>query len=180
MKRLTSLTIVLTVFLALVLLAGCSPSSSSRDGLVVGQSFRLESGETLNQDLTVAGGSAVLEEGSTLNGDIAVMGGSLSINGVVNGDISAMGGVVTLGSKAVIHGDVTTVGANLSRASGAVIDGECFGRSWEFHPPRCCHTGCGRGPLGSQLLLAHLPGLRGCRSGGAGIAVCSTPHGARR
>ena len=135
MKRLTSLSIVLTVFLALVLLAGCSPSSSSRDGLVVGQSFRLKSGETLNQDITVAGGSAVLEEGSTLNGNIAVMGGSLSINGVVNGDISAMGGVVTLGSKAIIHGDVATVGANLSRASGSLNDGEITGEAGDINIP---------------------------------------------
>lgn len=134
MKRLTSLSIVLTVFLALILLAGCSPSTA-RDGLVVGQSFRLKSGETLNQDITVAGGSAVLEEGSTLNGNIAVMGGSLSINGVVNGDISAMGGVVTLGSKAIIHGDVATVGANLSRASGSLIDGEISGEAGDINVP---------------------------------------------
>ncbi len=135
MKRLTTLSIVVTVFLALFLLAGCGPSYSGRDGLVVGQSFRLNSGETLDQDLTITGGSAVLEQGSTLNGDIALIGGSLSINGTVNGDISAMGGVVTLGNQAVIHGNVTTVGANLSRASGAMIDGTISGEPGNITMP---------------------------------------------
>lgn len=135
MKRLKLLTIVLTAFLALVVLAGCSPSQASRDGLVVGQSYRLSAGETLNQDLTIAGGSAVLEEGSTVNGDIAIAGGSISINGTVNGDISAMGGVVTLGSKAVIHGDVTTLGANLSQSSGAFIEGKISGEAGDLTFP---------------------------------------------
>ena len=80
MKPYMKLTSILLIFLALVLLAGCSPIYNvDTGGLVVGQSYRLRSGQTLNEDLTVVGGSAELEEGSTVNGNVAILGGS-SVN----------------------------------------------------------------------------------------------------
>jgi hypothetical protein len=135
MRNIKQFSILLVIALALLALTACTPDELSRDGLVVGQSFRLSSGETLNQDLTIAGGSAVLEEGSVLNGDVAVMGGTLSINGEVNGDVSAMGGVVTLGTQAVIRGSVNTVGANLSKANGAVVEGKISGEPGDITLP---------------------------------------------
>lgn len=125
MKLHMKLTSILLILLALVLLAGCSPLYNvDTGGLIIGQSYRLNSGQSLNEDLTVIGGTAELEEGSTVNGNVAILGGSLSINGEVTGDVNAMGGVVSLGETAVIHGNVTTLGATVSRAEGAVVMGD--------------------------------------------------------
>ncbi|GAP07156.1 MAG TPA: polymer-forming cytoskeletal protein [Anaerolinea thermolimosa] len=108
----------------LALASACAPTFRSEgDGLVVGQSYRLRSGETLNNDLTVVGGSAVLETGSTVNGNVAILGGSLSIDGEITGDVSAMGGVVSIGDTAIINGDVLSLGATISKSEKAIIRG---------------------------------------------------------
>lgn len=98
----------------------------SRDGdrLVLGDSFTLESGETLNGSLVVLGGSAQIMDGSTVDGDIVVLGGSLVIHGVATGDVFILAGVADLGSTAVVEGDVTSVSGNLRRDPGAQIDGD--------------------------------------------------------
>ncbi len=112
------------VALTLILLAGCSPAANAEsDGLVVGQSYRLRSGETLNEDLTVVGGSVELEKDSRVNGNVAVLGGSLSINGEVTGDVSAMTGVVSIGDTAIISGNVYTLGATVSKSENAIVKG---------------------------------------------------------
>ena len=114
----------LFLLLALFVLAGCSPAINiDSDGLVVGQSYRLRSGETLNNDLTVIGGTAELEKDSVVNGDVAIIGGSLSVNGEVTGDVSAMGGVVSIGDTAVVRGNVQSLGATISRSEKATIQG---------------------------------------------------------
>lgn len=124
MKPKLNLATILLILLALVILAGCSPLYNvDTGGLVVGQSYRLRTDQTLNEDLTIVGGSAELEEGSKVNGNVAILGGSLSINGEVTGDVNAMGGVVSLGDTAVIHGDVQTLGATVSRSDKATILG---------------------------------------------------------
>lgn len=116
--------ILLTVLLLMVLLTGCAPAFNiNANGLVVGESYRLRSGEVLNDDLTVIGGSAVLEKGSTVSGDVAVLGGSLSIDGTIGGSVNAMGGVVSIGDNAVIEGDVQSLGATISRSEKATING---------------------------------------------------------
>jgi hypothetical protein len=118
---------VLIFLLAVVVLAvitGCTPAYNvDAGGLVVGQSYRLRSGETLNNDLTVVGGSVELEKDSKVNGNVAVLGGTLSINGEITGDVSAMGGVVSIGDTALIKGDVITLGATVSRSDKATIQG---------------------------------------------------------
>lgn len=122
----THIKLIAFVFLVLLvgLLAGCSPAiNMDTGGLVVGQSYRLRDGETLNEDLTVMGGSAELEDGSIVNGNVAILGGSLSINGEVTGDVSAMGGVISIGDTAVIDGDVFTLGATVSKSEDAVVKG---------------------------------------------------------
>jgi hypothetical protein len=124
MKKISALIALLFALLFLFALAGCAPVNSlTSNGLIVGQSYRLAAGDTLNEDLTLVGGSAVLEQGSVVNGSVAILGGSLSIDGEVTGDVDGMGGVVSLGDHALIHGDVNTLGVNISRAQGAVIRG---------------------------------------------------------
>ena len=56
--------LMLVVLLAAVL-AGCAPSRVG-DGIIIGSSYRLAKGETVNNDLAVFGGSVMLEEGSTV------------------------------------------------------------------------------------------------------------------
>jgi hypothetical protein len=92
--------------------------------VIVGGTFTLESGETLDESLTVVGGTVVLEEGSTVNGDIFVLGGSLEVNGIVNGDIVATGGYIQLGEGAVVDGDITSAGGYVDQDAGAQISGE--------------------------------------------------------
>jgi hypothetical protein len=124
MKKQIRVFFFLIMVFALLALTGCAQSDAlANTGLVVGQSYRLASGETLNEDLTIIGGSGVLEKGSKVNGDVAILGGSLSIDGEVTGDVNAMGGVVSLGNNAVIGGSVNTLGANLGRAEKSVIHG---------------------------------------------------------
>jgi hypothetical protein len=107
----------------LMTLTGCSAIPYMGPGLVVGQSYRLESGETLDTDLTVIGGNASLEEGSTVNGDVAVIGGNVTVNGSVNGDLTVMGGFVFLDHHARVLGSVETLGGTVQRSSGAVVEG---------------------------------------------------------
>ena len=124
MKTKRKLITILFLLLALFALVGCSPAVNiDSDGLVVGQSYRLRSGETLNHDLTVVGGTAELEKDFVVNGDVAIIGGSLSVNGEVTGDVSAMGGVVSVGDTAVVRGNVQSLGATISRSEKATIQG---------------------------------------------------------
>jgi hypothetical protein len=110
---------------AIVSLAGCAPMRSG--GLVVGDSYRLESGQTLNNDLTVIGGNALVEEDAIVNGDVAVIGGNVRIDGRINGEISVLGGNVNLGDTAVVQGDVNTIGGSVQRSPQAVVHGEQVG-----------------------------------------------------
>jgi hypothetical protein len=131
MKTFIRIPILLLATLAILLLAGCVPVPlvSLDQGVIVGQSYRLESGQTLNHDLTVIGGNAVLEENSTVNGSVAVIGGNVIIDGKVNGDVSVIGSDVSLGNHAVVQGSVDTIGGTVRRASGAVVQGQDMGRN---------------------------------------------------
>ena len=113
--------LMLVVLLAAVL-AGCAPSRVG-DGIIIGSSYRLAKGETVNNDLAVFGGSVMLEEGSTVQGSLAVFGGSVVVDGTVDGDLAAFGGVVSLNDHAVIEGDVLTYGASVSTSEKAVVKG---------------------------------------------------------
>ncbi len=95
------------------------------DGRVVfGQSFTLNSGETLDGDLVVFGGEATIEENATVKGNVVVIGGSLVMDGSATGDAVVIGGLMTMGDKSSVAGNVTTVGGSLQRASGAQVGGQ--------------------------------------------------------
>ena len=51
--------------------------------MIGNSSYRLESGETVNTDLTIIGGNATLDENSTVNGDVTVIGGNVTMDGKV-------------------------------------------------------------------------------------------------
>ena len=125
MKRLYQLLVViLVVGMAFLLPGSALAQGSTGDEVVVGGSYTLKSGETLDGNLFVIGGNATIEEGATLNGDIVVAGGYLTISGLVNGDIYATGGVVNLAETANIQGNIDTLGGNVERAAGAIVSGE--------------------------------------------------------
>lgn len=120
MKKLFS---ILLVLIPLLLLTSCVSIPVTEEGLVIGQSYQLESGETLHNDLTVIGGNASLEDDSTVEGDVAVMGGTLNINGTVNGEVTVLGGYVYLDEHAHVRGSVNALGGTIERSSKAVVEG---------------------------------------------------------
>ena len=124
MKHINRLSLLLLAGLCILMLTGCVGVSLQEEGLVVGESYTLESGETLNNDLTIVGGNAQLEQDSTVNGDLAVIGGNVNIDGTVTGDVSVLGGYVQLKDHAVINGSLSAVGGTVRRADGAVVEGE--------------------------------------------------------
>lgn len=128
MKLIKRLPLILIFIIALFALTGCIGVSMGGEGLVIGDSYRLESGDTLNNDLTVIGGNAVLAEDSTVNGDVSVLGGNVTIEGQVNGDVSVLGGNVRLDDSARIRGDVVSLGGTVRRSAGAVVEGRDNGR----------------------------------------------------
>lgn len=123
MKSLFKFPLLLLIGLLILPLTGCAPFFSGNDGLVIAETYRLESGETLDQDLTVVGGDASIEENATVNGDLAVIGGNVMVDGEIRGNISVMGGSVRLGDTAVVTGDVETLGGTVHRSPGAVVEG---------------------------------------------------------
>ncbi len=92
--------------------------------LVLGGSYTLETGNTLNGDLIILGGSADIQEAAFVNGDVVVLGGSLNSAGTIQGDVLVLGGLAELANTALVQGDVTTISGNLNREPGAVIEGE--------------------------------------------------------
>ncbi len=104
----------------------------SGDQLVIGNTYRLSSGDTLTGNLAVVGGTATIEPKATLNGDIILSGGTLTLSGTLNGDIIAIGGAVTLEDTATVNGNLVLIGATLKRSPLAVITGEITEQSPSF------------------------------------------------
>jgi len=116
------LPLILVTFLVLSLPGQAAAAQPVK--LIVGGTFILGNGETLDEDLTVVGGMVLLKEGSTVNGKIIVLGGSLEINGAVNGDVVAAGGYIKLSESATVDGNITSAGGYVDRDLGAHVSGE--------------------------------------------------------
>ncbi len=135
MKKMNRFLSILLVLFSLMLLtipaSAQSPTPTPQNGnlqhgdkFILGDTFRLKYGETLEGNLFVVGGTVTIENGAQVNGDIVLTGGTMTITGSVNGDIVAIGGVVSLDDSAVINGDIVSVGASIKRAPGAQISGQ--------------------------------------------------------
>jgi hypothetical protein len=138
--------IIFVLFMVLVLMVaapdkalGAAPGASAlSDQFVIGESYTLKSGDTLNGNLWVLGGNATIESGAQVNGNILLAGGNLHLFGNVDGNISATGGLVEIGSSAVVHGNVNVAGAFLDRSNSAVISGSVTNEPkspFQFTPP---------------------------------------------
>lgn len=123
MKHINHLLLLLLAGLFILTLTGCVGVSLQDEGLVIGESYRLESGKTLNTDMTVLGGNAEIEQGAAVNGDLAVIGGNVTIDGTISGDVSVLGGSVQLKDHAVVHGGLNALGGTVNRDPGAVVEG---------------------------------------------------------
>lgn len=94
------------------------------DRIILGDSYTLAAGETLDDNVIVIGGSLTIEAGATVTGNVMVLGGSADIAGAVEGSITVLGGRVDLAATAEIDGDLVTSGGSVTRAEGAQIEGD--------------------------------------------------------
>ena len=94
------------------------------DKVVFGDSYTLESGQTLTGDLVVLGGAVEVQTDATVEGNVVVMGGSILLNGTVKHDVVLIGGTMSMGSTAVVGGNVVTIGGSLQKMEGAQIEGQ--------------------------------------------------------
>ncbi len=135
MKRLSAV-VGLIVLLALAIPTPAFASEVSDGRVVLGGTYRLESGKILDGDLAVIGGAAYLEEESRVTGSVLVLGGNLEIYGQIDGDVIIVGGNTNLGPAALIRGDVATLGGNLnadpSQIQGEIISGTDFAIPYDF------------------------------------------------
>jgi hypothetical protein len=119
-------TLTLLVLLAfLVMPTGSVFAKGLEDGKVVfGDSYTLESGQTLTGDLVVFGGAVEVQTNAIVDGNVVVMGGSIQLNGTVNHDVVLIGGTLSMAPTAVVGGNVVTIGGSLQKAEGAQIKGQ--------------------------------------------------------
>ncbi len=97
--------------------------AASPKDVVIGNSYTLGTGQTLNTDLFVVGGSVNLMEGSTINGNVLLIGGSAQAAGTINGNLTVLGGSVTLTDTFKLSGNLNYAGTVLNQAPGAKISG---------------------------------------------------------
>ncbi len=125
MKKIAQKLLVLLMLVGLVSLAlPHTALAATPSKVVIGDTYTLEDGEILDEDLVILGGMVSLEEGSVVNGNVTIIGGTLEVAGTVAGDITATGGYAHLAETAVVTGDISTAGAALNRDEGAAVEGE--------------------------------------------------------
>ncbi len=115
--------VVLALVVALSLVFSGSVQAAGLAKTVIANTFTLETGETLDEDLTILAGTVVLEKGSAVNGDVVLTGGTLEVAGTVDGDITATGGTLSLKKSAQVTGDIQLTGVAYNQADGAVVEG---------------------------------------------------------
>lgn len=115
-----------SILLAIMLLGAfpISAFAAPPATVVLGNSYTLESGEMLNDDLFILGGNVNLMSGSIIHGNVILIGGSVQAAGIVNGNITVLGGTLSLASTFVLNGNLTTAGTAVNRDPGAQINGQ--------------------------------------------------------
>jgi len=116
-----------SAFILAVIILGLVPITvyaASPSDVVIGNSYTLESGKTLNSNLYILGGSVNLMTGSTVDGNVYLLGGSLTAAGTIYGEVTVLGGTLNLASTFILNGNLTTAGASVNRDPGAQINGQ--------------------------------------------------------
>lgn len=122
-----SSTKIISAFLIAVLVFIMFPITAfaaSQSDVIIGSSYTLESGKTLNDDLFILGGNVNLMNGSTINGNVFLIGGNVQGAGTINGDFAVLGGTLKLSSTFILNGNLTTAGTAIDRDPGAQIKGQ--------------------------------------------------------
>jgi hypothetical protein len=117
----------IAAILITVILLGVFPVTvlaSSQSAVVIGNSYTLESGKTLNDDLFILGGSVNLESGSTINGNVILLGGNVQAAGTINGSFTVLGGTLNLAGTFILNGNLTSAGTVINRDPNAQIRGQ--------------------------------------------------------
>jgi hypothetical protein len=133
MKRLWPIrTLALAAALLLALVVAAAPAAAASlvaesncndNHSVIGDSYTLPAGQTLDSNLVVLGAQATVAAGATVNCKVVVMGGDLDLSGQVLGDVVVVGGNVHLRSTAEIDGQLQSLGGTLTQDNGAQIKG---------------------------------------------------------
>jgi hypothetical protein len=123
--RMIGLVVLLAVLVPSTAMAAGPLDVQSPDGkIVIGGTYTLASGQTLEGGLAVIGGIATLEAGSTVDGDVALLGGVLTADGTIDGDLAGIGAAMSLGPQSVVNGDLASIGSTVDRAEGSVVTGQ--------------------------------------------------------
>ncbi len=120
-KKLLSATIIAIMLLGLF---PVTAFAASQNYVVIGNSYTLQSGQTLNDDLFILGGTVNLMSGSNINGSVLIIGGSVQAAGAVNGDFTVLGGTVNLTATFTLSGNLTSAGTVVNRDPAAQIKGQ--------------------------------------------------------
>jgi len=123
MRKPLSFTLILMALLLPPSSVHALPRQPADDRIVIGESFTLKSGETLDGDLVVIGGEATIEPGARVQGDVVLIGSILKLEGEVKGDAVIIGGSAVLSEQASLAGNLVMLGASLQRAQAARIGG---------------------------------------------------------
>jgi hypothetical protein len=121
-KFISALVVTLIILAAFPLTVFAAPP----EDVVIGNSYTLQDGQTLNNDLFVLGGNVNLMAGSTVIGNVIILGGSAQAAGTINGNLVVLGGTLNLAATFILNGDLTTAGGSINRATGATINGQIF------------------------------------------------------
>jgi hypothetical protein len=118
---------ILSAILLAILILGAFPITAfaaSQSDVVIGNTYTLESGKMLNDDLFVLGGTVNLMSGSTVNGNLFILGGNVQAAGTINGNVTVLGGTLNLASTFILNGNLTSAGTAINRDPGAQINGQ--------------------------------------------------------
>lgn len=125
MRRMkTKLVLSILVVAILLVILPISALAAQPGAVVIGNSYTLESGQSLNDDLFILGGTVNLMPGSTITGNVVLIGGSVQANGTITGNMIVLGGTLNLGSTFVLNGNLTTGGTSVNRDPNAKIYGQ--------------------------------------------------------
>ena len=114
--------IVFGIVLALWLVAIPVLADDGGRTAIFGESYTLEPGKRLDNDLLVFGGQVHLQPDSVVEGNVIISGGEALFEGQVNGDVLVLGGSVELAATAVIERDLVVLG-ELKRDHDATVKG---------------------------------------------------------
>ncbi len=98
------------------------------DRIVMGETYILDNGHTLEGSLTIIGGVVEVKEMGVVNGDVISINSVLMIDGTINGDLTIIGGTVTLSETAKLDGNLVDASSFINLNPNALITGYNRGR----------------------------------------------------